>query len=115
MSRLFITLYLDEDVSVLVAKLIRSRGFPVRTTQDMDQLGKSDAEQMAFAAHRGMAVLTHNRADFEELARQYAATGREHGGIIIAVRRSPHELAHRLLALLNQLTADEMDNRVLYI
>ena len=34
MSRLFIELYLDEDVDVLVADLVRARGFKVTTTQE---------------------------------------------------------------------------------
>jgi hypothetical protein len=34
MSRLFIELYLDEDVSVLVAKLVRALGFEAITTQE---------------------------------------------------------------------------------
>ena len=34
MSRLFIELYLDEDVSVFIAELLRVRGFKVQTTQE---------------------------------------------------------------------------------
>ena len=94
MTRLFVNLYLDEDVSVLVAKLVRSRGLSALTTQEAGQLGISDVEQ---------------------LARQYREAGRTHGGIIIAVRRPPQEIARRLFVLLNQLTADEMDNQILYI
>ena len=45
MSRLFIELYLDEDVDVLIAQLIRARGFAVVTTQETGQLQNSDAEQ----------------------------------------------------------------------
>jgi uncharacterized protein YbgA (DUF1722 family) len=114
-SRLFINLYLDEDVDVLVARLIRSRAFSVLTTHEANQTGKSDAEQLDFAAKNRLAILTHNRADFEKLARQYVSTGQHHSGIFIAVRRSPYELARRILVLLNEITADEMDNQVLYI
>jgi predicted nuclease of predicted toxin-antitoxin system len=113
--RLFISLYLDEDVSVLVARLIRSRGFSALTALEADQLGKTDAEQLEYAAQRNMAILTHNRGDFEALARQYVAAGQTHGGIFIAVRRTSHEIARRLLVLLNQITADEMDNQIFYI
>jgi hypothetical protein len=31
-----------------------------------------------------------------------------HYGVIFAVRRSPQEIAQRLLVILNQVTADEM-------
>jgi hypothetical protein len=40
MSRLFIELYLDEDVDVLIAQLLRARGFVVVTTQEAGQLRK---------------------------------------------------------------------------
>lgn len=99
MSRLFVSLYLDEDVSILVGKLLQSRGLAVVTTQQAGRLAGSDADQLAFAAEQRMAILTHNRADFEELARQYRESRRGHGGIIIAVRRPPHEIVRRLLAL----------------
>ena len=38
-----------------------------------------------------------------------------HYGVIFAVRRSPQEIAQRLLAILNQVTSDEMQNQVRYI
>jgi predicted nuclease of predicted toxin-antitoxin system len=115
MSRLFIELYLDEDVSVLVSRLVRARGFVATTTHDEGLHGRTDAEQLAHAASRQMSLLTHNRADFEALARDYLATGQTHHGIIIAVRRPPHEITRRLLAILNQVTADEMENQLRYI
>jgi hypothetical protein len=35
MSRLFIEIYLDEDVDVLIAQLLHARGFVVVTTQEV--------------------------------------------------------------------------------
>ena len=115
MSRLFIELYLDEDVSVLVAELLRVRGFSARTTQEEGLKNASDQEQLAHAVSRKQTLLTHNRDDFVTLAQGYFATGRKHYGIIIAVRRPPHEIVRRLMAILDQMTADEMEDQVLYI
>jgi molybdopterin/thiamine biosynthesis adenylyltransferase len=115
MSHLFIRLYLDEDVSTLVAKLVRSRGFEATTTVEASQLGGSDAEQLAWAAEHHRTLLTHNRVDFEALDRQYRESGLRHHGVIIAVRRPPHEIARRLLRILNHVTADEMENQLRYI
>jgi hypothetical protein len=115
LSRLFIELYTDEDVSVLLADLIRARGFSVATTQEAGNLGRSDEEQLAHAVGEQKAFLTHNRADFERLAREYFASGTPHYGIIIAVRRPPREIARRLLSLLNQVTADELMNQIRYV
>jgi predicted nuclease of predicted toxin-antitoxin system len=66
-TNLFIELYLDEDVSVLVADLVRARGFTALTTREAGQLHASDTEQLAYAVSRHKTFLTHNRADFEAL------------------------------------------------
>lgn len=115
MSRLFVSLFLDEDVSVLIAKLVAARGFSALTTLEAGRLRSTDSDQLAFAAAQTRAILTHNRVHFESLAQQYIDEGRSHSGIIIAFRRPPHEIARRLLLLLNRITADEMDNQLLYI
>lgn len=115
MSRLFIEFYFDEDVSALAATLVRARGFAVTTTVEAGNRGNSDAEQLAHAVSQQQTLFTHNRADFERLAREYFAAGRTHYGIIIAVRRPARELATRMLGVLNQVTADEMKNQLRYI
>ena len=115
MSRLFIELYLDEDVDVLIAQLMRARGFVVITTQEVGQLHNNDAEQLAYAVSQHKTLLTHNRVDFEALAQTYFAAGRPHDGIIIAVRRPPRDITWRLLRILNAVTAEEMHNHVRYI
>lgn len=115
MGDLFIELYLDEDVDVLIAELIRARGFEAITTRDAAQLKKNDEDQLAYAVSQKKALVTHNRADFERLAEEYFSSGRMHHGIILAVRHSPQEIARRLLIILNQVTADEMQNQIRYI
>jgi hypothetical protein len=113
-TELFIQLYLDEDVDVLVADLLRARGFGATTTLDEGQRGKSDPEQLTYAVSQGKALVSHNRGDYEALAQDYLARGDTHYGIILPIRRPPYELAQRLLRILNDLTADEMQNLVLY-
>lgn len=115
MSRLFAGLYLDEDVSVLLAALLRPRGFEAVTTQEAGNIAASDERQLEYAAGRGLALFTHNRADFERLAAKYRDEGRNHSGIIIAVRRTPHDILRRLLKLLNENAADEIADNVWYL
>jgi predicted nuclease of predicted toxin-antitoxin system len=69
MTPLFIELYLDEDVAVLVADLVRARGYSALTTREARQLQQSDPDQLNFAVKNQKAFLTHNRADFENLHR----------------------------------------------
>ena len=87
MNRLLIELYLDEDVDVLVADLLRARGFVATTTRAAGNLKASDADQLAYAVTQQETLLTHNRADFEALARTYLATGQPYYGIMIAIRQ----------------------------
>ena len=115
MSTLFIELYLDEDVDVLIADLIRARGFAVTTTVEAGQRHNDDDAQLAYAVTHDKTFLTHNRADFEARAQAYFTAGQRHPGIIIAVRRSPYEIAQRLLIILNAVTADEIRNQIRYI
>ena len=79
------------------------------------QLGKSDAEQLEYANSQKSAIPTHNRIDFENLARDYFDTGKSHSGIIIAVRKLYTEIVRRLLIIWDSTTADEMENQILYI
>lgn len=115
MNELFTSVYLDEDVNVLIAKLVRLQNFRVLTATEANRRGKSDAEQLAFAAENGYAILTHNRRDFEELAQVYFMNNQMHGGIIVSVRRPPPKIVEKLLDILDDFTADEMINQIIYI
>ncbi|MEK6619257.1 MAG: DUF5615 family PIN-like protein [Nitrospirota bacterium] len=108
-------LYLDEDVSVVVATTLQARGFDVVTTRDLGKLGRTDAEQLATSAMAGRVFLTHNRVDFESLHGEWLQAGRAHAGIIVARRHAPSELASRVGRLLSRLTADDLKNQLLYV
>ena len=58
-------LYTDEDMSALVATLLKSRGLDVTIVPEQATLGKTDSEQLKFATSLGRCLLTHNRVDFE--------------------------------------------------
>ncbi|HBB98272.1 MAG TPA: hypothetical protein DC054_23055 [Blastocatellia bacterium] len=115
MNALFIEIYLDEDVSVLVGELLRARGFVAVTTQQAGNLGASDRVQLEYATGPQLTLLTHNRADFEKLTQEYYSSGVEHSGVIIAVRRLPMNLVERLLGVIDSVARDEMRNQIIYI
>jgi uncharacterized protein with PIN domain len=100
------TLYTDEDMSALVATLLRSRGLDITTVPEQSTLGKTDREQLDFAASMGRCILTHNRVDFEK--------NRQHSGIIVVPQKNAYEIAQRVGILLSVLTADEIVNQLLY-
>jgi len=85
------------------------------TVRDAGKLHATDAEQLAYAVSQARTLVTHNRADFEALVQSYFESGQMHYGVIFAVRRSPQAIAQRLLAILNHVTSDEMQNQVRYI
>jgi predicted nuclease of predicted toxin-antitoxin system len=114
-SKFFIEIYLDENVHALIAKIIRSHGFKATTTHDAGRKGASDAEQLEYANEQGFVILTHDRTDFEKLAAEYFVSGKNHCGIIIIADNPPQEIARRMLSILNDFTADEMKNQIIYI
>lgn len=89
MSRLFVELYLDEDIDIRIAKMIRARDYRVTTAREASNLGFSDDEQLQYAVEKMLTLVTHNRDDFQGLANQNAAAGKDHFGIIVADLRSP--------------------------
>ncbi len=113
--KLFADVYLDEDVSVLIATLLQARGFDAVTARDEGMLGQDDPGQLDHAVSLGRSVVTHNRVHFEHIHSEYLAAGEQHFGIIIATRRSPYEITRRLAVLINTLTANEIENQLFYI
>lgn len=78
----------------------------------------ADAAHLAFAAERGMTLLTYNERDYVMLAAQWAAEGLGHAGILISDQfslRQLGELMRRTLDFLDRVTADEMVNVVRYL
>lgn len=107
-------LYTDEDMSALVATLLRSRGLDITTVPEQATLGKTDSEQLEFATSVSRCILTHNRIDFERLHLQYIEENRQHAGIIVVPQKNAYEVARRIGILVSTLVADEIRNQLLY-
>jgi hypothetical protein len=107
-------LYTDEDLSALIATLLRSRGLNITTVPEQSTLGKTDLEQLEFATSMSRCILTHNRVDFERLHLQYIEDNRQHSGIIVVPQKNAYEIAQRIGILVSALTADEIVNQLLY-
>jgi predicted nuclease of predicted toxin-antitoxin system len=115
MSKLFAELYLDENIPVLVGKILRARGVSVKTTDEAGNKGKSDPDQLQFAVGMGLAIVTMNRVDFEKLAKEYFYSGKDHFGIFIIADNAPQVIAQRLNDVVDLHTADEMKNQIIYL
>lgn len=117
-SPLFVALYTDEDVTADLVLALRRRGYRAQSTLEASNTGISDEAQLAYATEQGMTMLTYNTQHFIPLARSWYLAGREHAGIIVSEQFSQQqfgELLHRVLRLLNSLTADEIYNRVVFL
>lgn len=111
---IFAALYTDEDVSALVATLLRSRGLDVTTVPEQLTLGRTDGEQLELATSMKRCLLTHNRVDFERLHIQYMEDNRQHPGIIIVPQKNAYEVAQRVGILVSALAVEEITNQLLY-
>ena len=115
---LFVSLYTDEDITNLIAKLLRERGFNAISARDVGMLKKSDDEQLEYAVERKMTILVYNRDDFLEIDKKWPAAQRTHYGILISEQFSSRQISEFLRRLSNFLdhdTADEMIHLVRYL
>ena len=75
--------YLDEDLSPVIAGLLRNHGIDGTTAQDVGNVQLEDRAQLAYAAREGRAIVTANVIDFIALAHGAIATNTEHAGIVL--------------------------------
>ena len=78
-------------------------------------LSSDDEEQLALAASEQRAIVSFNFRDFVELHERYIAGAKQHWGIILSTEERTGTLMHRLLRLLNSVTADELKNTVRWL
>jgi hypothetical protein len=108
-------LHLNEHLSPRLAQQLRKHGFDVTSTLESNLVSKSDPQQLEFCCVEQRAILTFNIDDFTLLHDEYMASGKEHWGIIMSTREPIGVLLHRLLRLLNSLSADELKNQVQWL
>ena len=107
--------YLDEDVDVLVAPLLRARRFDCTTALDEGHLGWSDVQHLEWTTAESRIMVTHNRVDFDNLAKQWSQRSKDHAGIVLAIRRAnTYELLRRVLPVLGVYDQAGWRNVVMY-
>jgi predicted nuclease of predicted toxin-antitoxin system len=75
---------LDEQLSGLIARLLRERGLDAEAVVERADLPQApDHEVIATAGREGRAVVTNNVKDFRPLAAERIASGRGHAGLIL--------------------------------
>lgn len=93
---------LDEDLPPLAAEIARGLDLDVTSVHELGRTGRSDPEQLRFAAEEGKVMVTRNRDDFIRLTTEFFRTGEPHPGLLIVSRAipssKPERLAHSLLS-----------------
>jgi predicted nuclease of predicted toxin-antitoxin system len=75
---------LDEQLSGLIARLLRERGLDAEAVVERADLPQApDDEVIAVAYRDGRAIVTNNIKDFRPLAAERVACGRGHAGLIL--------------------------------
>jgi hypothetical protein len=109
-ERLFVALYIDEDITHKLAKALRERGFDAIAAYEAGNIGIPDPVHLEFAASQRRALLTCNAKDFSPLFDEWWEAGKEHYGIIVSDQLEFGEMLRRVLNLLDSVTAGEMRN-----
>jgi len=77
---------------------------------EVSRTGRSDADQLAYAAAEGRTIITFNSRDFVRLHRDYLIDDKTHSGIIVSNQLETGVLVRRLLRLLQNRSAEAMVN-----
>lgn len=108
-------LYLNEHLSPRLAEQLRRYGFDAVSSQEAAMLSHDDAEQLVWAVTQERAIVTFNVSDFMTLHEEYQADRKEHFGILLSTAETVPVLLHRLLRLLNSLSADELKSQIRWL
>ena len=106
-----IRFYLDDNISRAVTAALRQRGIDVFTAQEVDMLGTTDDQHLAFAAAQRCVIITQNIDGL-----QWHVSGMWHKGIVYASPdASVDEMVHGLTLIHTSLSAEDMVSHVEFI
>lgn len=95
-------IYLDNDVAVLTATLLQTRGHTTWTARDKALRAAGDEVQLLTAAQQQWVLLTHNRKDFVLLHNAWHAwstawgVAPHHSGILIVPQWHAAQIAQQV-------------------
>ncbi|OGC43001.1 hypothetical protein A2Y85_02980 [candidate division WOR-3 bacterium RBG_13_43_14] len=110
-----ITVYLDEDVAFSFYRALSNRGVDVITTQEANNKGTSDIEQLNYAIKSKRVIFSHNKRDFALLHKDILEQNGKHCGIIISDQIPAGDLLRRFMKLWFTLSAETMVNRIEFL
>lgn len=117
MNELFAKVYVDENISKVIAKLLRNNDFDAISASEIGNINLSDAQQLAAAVNMKRVIITSDKRNFLVNSK---AKERNHFGIIIVTKQynipSLNKLVEKIISkYLNRYTTDEFKNVVFYV
>ena len=115
---LTLRLYLDHNVQLDLAAVLRRHGFDAVHAREVGMAGAADPAHLSWATAQGRTVFTYDRVDFALLDEEWLVAGRSHAGIVVSIAppRLPFRLVvRRLLVFLDRVTTDEAVNRLFWL
>lgn len=76
-------LHLDEDLSPVLAEILRQRGIDTTSAHEAGTTQLSDDQQLRHASRADRILVTRNLREFVLLAADWIARGQTHSGIIL--------------------------------
>lgn len=110
-----IKLYLDEDISPMVAVVLRSRGYDAISAHEVGMKGKGDEEQLDYASRNGRVLLTFNARHFASLADKYYKKSKEHFGIVVSKKVNLSEMVRLAVNMLKKSKAEDLKNCLIWL
>lgn len=110
--------YLDHNFDEQIGFALRREAFDIVITHEVGNERLSDEDHLRWATPHGRTVLTHDKVDFTILNQSWVDRGEDPAGIIVCKampQLSFREILSRPLNVLNNVTADEMINRLLWL
>lgn len=82
---------LDENINPLVAESAWEQEMDVVSVLDLRRRGRSDREQLEFAAEQDRVLVTRNRADYLHWTREFYHAGLPHRGVLLVGEGFPND------------------------
>jgi predicted nuclease of predicted toxin-antitoxin system len=111
-----VKLMLDHHYSTVIAEQLRAQGYDVQAALERGWQAEEDETLLQLCGTEERALLTNNVADFAAIARRWAATGRQHSGLIFTSDRSlprSRNTIGRFVACLDKLLRDNQPENAL--
>lgn len=99
----------------MLAEILNARGFVAVHTLQCRNSGKTDHEQLAYAANLGSVLITHNTRDFTKLHKEFISEGKTHSGIICAPQLKLPELLARIIVFLSGHDPEGLRDQIFWI